>query len=257
MKGHFEGDITIDMVKNVFEIRNFKYDFEGTEKETQMAYDFTEKSFKYFERFGMRARERHLGCNHSLYPTRKIENGDGLIVIDDEKKVEKVLEVADDVQSTKKKLDKMVEDANKRINEYFNRAAYDRLVYKLKSNDVLYVRMKDLFGNKKFINNIATCVESGKFLHQVKKALRYLMQFVMLVPDFVFGNMGKIYDDSDDKSNDKLWGYLKMINKYFFKKTEETEGCIEMAKRIYSLMLDAIGEATPAHEDKWEDDNWD
>ena len=244
MKGHFEGDIFVDMAKNIFEVRNFKYGFEGSEKETQMAYDFTEKSLKQLEKFTPRARE-----THSIYPSDKIENGEGLIVIDDGEKVEKVLQVVDDVHDAKEKLDKLIEEANKKIKDHFDDSAYKKMVYKLKSNEILYYRISRIFSERKFIDEVAKCVEESKLTRKMKKAIRLFMSMFMNCPEFIFINLGRIYEDSIDEKNDKLWGYLKMICKYFFKNVDNSVGCIEMGQMIYGLMLDAIGEASAVYED--------
>jgi hypothetical protein len=177
-------------------------------------------------------------------------------------KIDKI--VKSDVKSNKvvehpcknSSLQEKFKEANQKLNEYFDKCAYERLVYKLKTNSAFYYRMKKLFSKKSFINDIVACIESEKITAKVKRNIRYFMEFGMYVPEFIFTNMGKIYEDSEDKGNDKLWGYLTMICKYFFKKSNEVIGCIEMAKRIYSLMLDAIGEASSVYKDD-EEVEWD
>ena len=244
MKGHFEADFILDMSKQQFQIKNCKYDFEGSEKETSMAYDFTEKSLRVMQEFGL-----NLGKKDSQrYPSRKIENGDGLIVVDDEKKVEKVLQVVDDIHSTKEKLDKMIDDANKSLREQFDDIAYKKMVYKLKSNEILYYRISRFFSERRFINEIQKCVDKAKITGKMKKVIRVFMSMFMNCPEFIFVNLGKIYEDSTDINNDKLWGYLKMIYQYFFKNVDNSISCLDMAQRIYGLVLDALGEASSVYE---------
>ena len=170
-------------------------------------------------------------------------------------------EVVEKIKTTvehpfKNSLQEKFKEANQKLNEYFDKTSYERLVYKLKTNSAFYYKMKELFSKKSFINDIVVCIESEKMTAKIKRNIRYFMEFGMYVPEFVFTNMGKIYEDSEDKGNDKLWGYLTMISKYFFKKSNEVIGCLEMAKRIYALMLDAIGEASSVYKDD-EEDNWD
>ena len=175
-------------------------------------------------------------------------------------KVDEVLnqetEINETTEADRKTIEERFAEANKKLHREFNYANYDKMVERLQNNYTLCFRVKRFFDKGKFKQIISDCVAEQVITPECKEILKNLIVDVMEYPEFTLVNLGKINEQSEDKSSNFLYGYLHMIANYCMKH-EPNEGCIVTGNRIYGLMCDVLGEAVRYHEDPWvEEDEW-
>lgn len=142
--------------------------------------------------------------------------------------------------SESKKIEVKFEEANKKLHTSREYIHFNKLSERVKNDNILKEIIKDLIKDNCFKNEVINCIGEQKISSTLKQQLCALIDYLIEYPLFVLINLGRLNEDSEDKKNDKLCGYLRTIVKGLTLKSADTYSCIEMSKIINHFLKDLV-----------------
>lgn len=149
-------------------------------------------------------------------------------------------------QTFKKELTEQIDCIKQKYNQQksnHNNEKYNEVVDRLKNDEKLFQSITKIIKTKALKNEVQEAISEQKISARLKRIIKIILIDLLDFPNFTVVNLGRLYVESDDKDSDILWGYLRMIIKQFVPSLKFEIGCIDMANKIHSLLMDLIGDA--------------